>query len=74
MSLATSGSRRVESKPNRSATAPGRSRGGRTTKVHLASEQGRKALSLVLTAGPGSGPAVATGPVYVVSGPVRRIR
>ncbi|MEV0563172.1 IS5 family transposase [Dactylosporangium sp. NPDC050588] len=31
--------------------ALGRSRGGRTTKVHLACEQGRKALSLLLTAG-----------------------
>jgi transposase len=31
--------------------ALGRSRGGRTTEVHLACEQGRKALSLLLTAG-----------------------
>ncbi|MER7283402.1 IS5 family transposase [Dactylosporangium sp. NPDC000244] len=31
--------------------ALGRSRGGRTTKVHLACEQGRKALLLLLTAG-----------------------
>lgn len=31
--------------------ALGRSRGGRTTKVHLACEQGRKPLSLLLTAG-----------------------
>ncbi|GAA3261825.1 IS5 family transposase [Dactylosporangium siamense] len=31
--------------------ALGRSRGGRTTKVHLACEQGREALSLLLTAG-----------------------
>lgn len=31
--------------------ALGRSRGGRTTKTHLACEQGRKLLSIVVTAG-----------------------
>ena len=30
----------------------GRSRGGLTTKVHLACEQGQKPLSIVITAGP----------------------
>jgi transposase len=41
--------------------ALGRSRGGWTTKIHLACEQGRKALSVVLTAGQrGDSPQFAT--------------
>jgi len=41
--------------------ALGRSRGGWTTKLHLACEQGRKALSLVLTGGQrGDSPQFAT--------------
>ena len=38
-------------RPSRPITALGRSRGGLTTKVHLACEQGQKPLSIVITAG-----------------------
>ena len=43
-------------RPSRPATEPadhglGRSRGGWTTKIHLACEQGQKPLSIVITAG-----------------------
>ncbi|WP_428966897.1 IS5 family transposase [Micromonospora fluostatini] len=44
-------SRRAGSRSNRPNHALGRSRGGLTTKVHLACEQGQKPLSIVLTAG-----------------------
>ncbi|WBB76911.1 IS5 family transposase [Micromonospora sp. WMMD1128] len=44
-------SRRAGSRSNRNDHALGRSRGGLTTKVHLACEQGQKPLSIVLTAG-----------------------
>jgi transposase len=41
----------------------GRSRGGRTTKLHLGCEQGRKPLSIVLTGGQrGDSPQVHDGP------------
>ncbi|WSN14926.1 IS5 family transposase [Micromonospora sp. NBC_01699] len=43
--------RRVASPPSRNDHALGRSRGGLTTKLHLACEQGQKPLSIVLTAG-----------------------
>ncbi|MFF0367630.1 IS5 family transposase [Micromonospora sp. NPDC005087] len=44
-------SRRVGSRWSRPNHALGRSRGGLTTKLHLACEQGQKPLSIVLTAG-----------------------
>ncbi|MBQ0897986.1 IS5 family transposase [Micromonospora sp. U56] len=44
-------SRRAGSRSSRPNHALGRSRGGLTTKLHLACEQGQKPLSIVLTAG-----------------------
>ncbi|QRP42637.1 IS5 family transposase [Amycolatopsis sp. FDAARGOS 1241] len=46
-----SGNRRVESTSSRPNHGIGRSRGGWTTKLHLATEQGQKPLSLVVTGG-----------------------
>ncbi|MFF8196585.1 IS5 family transposase [Streptomyces bobili] len=46
-----SASRPVGSTPSRNDHGLGRSRGGLTTKIHLATEQGQKLLSLLITAG-----------------------
>ena len=47
----TSANPRAASRLNRTTHGIGRSRGGLTTKLHLATEQGQKPLSLLVTAG-----------------------